>query len=229
MTKMKYLAIFGGVIVLAGLGGLGWKLTRQPAKNNVVQIPPPSTVPYSAQKLIMGDATSSVSLTNPPKSNSTTGRSLTPNQASSDISLNPSNKSGSSNTSSAEAMLDPATFAQYDKYKDGQGAMFAELLPGEGAELTANKKAAVYYKGWLTDGKLFDMSRTGVDGKLEPFIFTLGARQVIPGWEQALAGMKVGGVRFLIIPPAVGYGAQGQASIPPNSVLVFQVQLLAVE
>lgn len=125
--------------------------------------------------------------------------------------------------------INPASFGEYEKYKNEQNALFGEMQVGSGAELGANKKAAVYYRGWLTNGTLFDESRTGADGKLQPFVFTLGVHQVIPGWEQGLYGMKVGGVRLIIVPPAVGYGAQGQGSIPPNSVLVFQVQLAAVE
>jgi hypothetical protein len=132
-------------------------------------------------------------------------------------------------SSSSPSPLDPSTFAQYEKYKDGQSGLFGDIQVGTGDELTDGKKAAVYYKGWLTNGTLFDQSRAGSDGKLQPFIFQLGAHQVIAGWEQALAGMKVGGTRLLIIPPAVGYGAAGQGSIPPNATLVFQVQLTAVQ
>lgn len=131
--------------------------------------------------------------------------------------------------SSTPSPLDPSTFAQYEKYKDGQSGLFGDIQVGTGDELTDGKKAAVYYKGWLTNGTLFDQSRAGSDGKLQPFIFQLGAHQVITGWEQALTGMKVGGTRLLIIPPAVGYGAAGQGSIPPNATLVFQVQLAAVQ
>lgn len=125
--------------------------------------------------------------------------------------------------------FDPTTFAQYEKYKDDKGGLFAEVQPGTGASLEPNKKAAVFYRGWLTNGTKFDESRPGADGKLTPFIFTLGAHAVIPGWEQTLAGMKVGAVRLLIIPPSVGYGTTGQNGIPPNSVLVFQVQLADVQ
>jgi len=133
------------------------------------------------------------------------------------------------NNSSSSSSIDPASFAQYDKYKDDKAALFGEIQAGSGAELTVGKKAAVLYKGWLTNGQVFDQSRAGSDGKLQPFVFTLGAHQVIPGWEQGMAGMKVGGQRLLIIPPAVGYGSQGQGPIPPNSVLVFQVQLIDVQ
>jgi hypothetical protein len=135
----------------------------------------------------------------------------------------------SSNQSSSSQGIDPTKFGEYEKYKNDQNSLFGDMQVGDGAELTANKKASVYYRGWLTNGQMFDQSRTGSDGKLQPFSFTLGAHQVISGWEQGLAGMKVGGVRLVIVPPAVGYGSQAQGSIPANSVLVFQVQLLAVE
>jgi FKBP-type peptidyl-prolyl cis-trans isomerase FkpA len=125
--------------------------------------------------------------------------------------------------------IDPSTFSKYDQYKSNTAALFADIQKGTGDELTINKKAAVVYKGWLTNGQLFDQSRADSNGQLQPFGFTLGAHQVITGWEQGMAGMKVGGTRLLIIPPSVGYGAAGQGSIPPNSVLVFQVQLLAVQ
>lgn len=125
--------------------------------------------------------------------------------------------------------FDPTSFAQYDKYKNDTGGLFADVAPGTGTALTAGKKAAVYYRGWLTNGMKFDESRPGSDGKLTPFIFTLGDHKVITGWEQALTGMKVGGVRLVIVPPAVGYGATAQNGIPANSVLVFQVQLAEVQ
>lgn len=140
-----------------------------------------------------------------------------------------SSAGGSSSNASSPSPLDPSTFAQYDKYKTGEAGLFGEIKAGTGAELTAGKKAAVFYKGWLTSGQLFDQSRAGSDGKIQPFVFTLGDHQVIAGWEQALAGMKVGGTRLLIVPPAVGYGASGQGSIPGNSVLVFQVELAGVQ
>lgn len=136
---------------------------------------------------------------------------------------------GTHGSSSSSSAINPATFGEYEKYKGEAHALFGEIKAGTGDELTANKKAAVFYKGWLTNGKLFDESKPGADGKMQPFIFTLGAHQVIPGWEEALAGMKVGGSRLVIVPPAVGYGAQGQGSVPPNAVMVFQVQLVAVQ
>jgi len=134
-----------------------------------------------------------------------------------------------SGSSSSNGGIDTSTFKQYDKYKDGNSGLFAEVQQGSGASLDAGKTANVIYKGWLTDGTLFDESRTGSDGKLQAFSFVEGQHQVIPGWEEAMSGMKAGGTRLLIIPPAVGYGAQGQGSIPPNAVLVFLVQLVDVK
>ncbi|MCP3059179.1 FKBP-type peptidyl-prolyl cis-trans isomerase [Myxococcus sp. K38C18041901] len=96
---------------------------------------------------------------------------------------------------------------------------------GTGAEATAGKSVTVHYVGTLTDGKKFDSSRDRGQG----FTFRLGAGQVIQGWDQGVAGMKVGGVRKLTIPPELGYGARGAGGvIPPNATLVFEVELLDV-
>lgn len=134
-----------------------------------------------------------------------------------------------SQQNTAASLLDPTTFSKYEQYKNNDKALFADIQVGTGAELAVNKNAAVVYKGWLTNGQVFDQSRANEKGELQPFVFTLGAHQVIAGWEQAMGGMKVGGTRLLIIPPAVGYGSTATGSIPPNSVLVFQVQLVAVQ
>ncbi len=103
---------------------------------------------------------------------------------------------------------------------------------GTGAEATAGQHVTVHYTGWLFDesapdnkGQKFDSSRDRGD----PFAFPLGAGRVIQGWDQGVAGMKIGGNRTLIIPAEMGYGAQGAGGvIPPNATLVFDVELLAV-
>jgi FKBP-type peptidyl-prolyl cis-trans isomerase FkpA len=98
----------------------------------------------------------------------------------------------------------------------------------EGAGTAAAKGDAVevHYTGWLTDGTKFDSSKD----RGKPFGFTLGAGQVIKGWDQGVQGMKIGGVRKLTIPPELGYGSRGAGgAIPPNAELVFEVELLKIK
>ena len=140
-----------------------------------------------------------------------------------------SSSNNSSNSSGSSSGLDPSTFTQYDKYKSSQSALFGDIKVGSGAALTSGHKAEVYYKGWLTNGTLIDQSPASASGQPQAFAFTLGAHEVIPGWEEAIYGMKAGGTRLMIIPPAVGYGAQGKGLVPPNAVLIFEVQLLSVQ
>jgi FKBP-type peptidyl-prolyl cis-trans isomerase len=99
------------------------------------------------------------------------------------------------------------------------------LTPGTGALAKAGDRVSVHYVGTLTDGTKFDSSRD----RNQPFQFMLGQGQVIKGWDEGVAGMKVGEKRKLTIPPAMAYGAQGRPpKIPPNSTLVFEVELLAI-
>jgi FKBP-type peptidyl-prolyl cis-trans isomerase len=100
-----------------------------------------------------------------------------------------------------------------------------DLKNGEGAEAKAGQRVTVHYVGTLTDGKKFDSSRDRGKG----FSFELGAGQVIKGWDQGVAGMKIGGLRKLTIPSDLAYGARGfPPVIPPNSTLVFEVELLQI-
>ena len=107
-----------------------------------------------------------------------------------------------------------------------------DVTPGTGAEATKGKMVRVHYTGWLYDaaaadkrGRKFDSSKD----HNEPFEFPLGAGEVISGWDEGVAGMRVGGTRILTIPPAMGYGARGAGDdIPPNATLVFEVELLDV-
>jgi FKBP-type peptidyl-prolyl cis-trans isomerase FkpA len=108
-----------------------------------------------------------------------------------------------------------------------------DTTPGTGAEAAPGQRVTVHYTGWLYDdsksdkkGSKFDSSRD----RNEPFTFRLGAGEVISGWDQGVAGMKVGGQRTLTIPPGMGYGARGAGGvIPPNATLVFDVELLDVK
>ena len=105
------------------------------------------------------------------------------------------------------------------------GLVYEEITVGAGAEAARGLRVTVHYTGWLTDGTKFDSSKDRDD----PFEFHLGQGQVIAGWDEGVAGMKVGGTRKLTIPPALGYGARGAGGvIPPNATLVFEVELLAV-
>ncbi len=99
-----------------------------------------------------------------------------------------------------------------------------EVKIGTGATATAGHEVAVNYIGKLSDGSTFDASANHGGA----FTFTLGAGQVIKGWDQGVAGMKVGGERILVIPPSLGYGSQQVGPIPPNSTLIFDVQLVGV-
>jgi FKBP-type peptidyl-prolyl cis-trans isomerase len=110
------------------------------------------------------------------------------------------------------------------------GLKYTDTKTGDGATATPGAKVSVHYTGWLynnnTKGAKFDSS---VD-RGKPFEFKLGAHQVIAGWDEGVAGMKVGGKRTLIIPPELGYGARGAGGvIPPNATLMFDVELLGVQ
>ena len=112
-----------------------------------------------------------------------------------------------------------------DSIKTPSGLVIEELVVGSGAVAAAGQKVTVHYTGWLTEGKKFDSSKD----RRDPFVFPLGRGQVIKGWDEGVAGMKVGGKRKLTIPPSLGYGARGAGGvIPPNATLVFEVELLAV-
>jgi FKBP-type peptidyl-prolyl cis-trans isomerase FkpA len=112
--------------------------------------------------------------------------------------------------------------------KTPSGAEYWDITAGTGATASAGKTVTVHYTGWLAkDGKKFDSS---VD-RGQPFMFQLGAGQVIKGWDEGVSGMKIGGKRQLRIPPELGYGARGAGGgvIPPNATLIFDVELLGVK
>jgi peptidylprolyl isomerase len=130
----------------------------------------------------------------------------------------------------AVSLPKPSDAADNQVIEMPNGLKYADDKTGDGAEATAGKKVSVHYTGWLSDngakGKKFDSS---VD-RGKPFQFTLGAHQVIAGWDEGVARMKVGGKRTLVIPPKLGYGARGAGGvIPPNATLIFDVELLGVQ
>jgi FKBP-type peptidyl-prolyl cis-trans isomerase FkpA len=114
-----------------------------------------------------------------------------------------------------------------DGVRTASGLQYWDLKVGLGTLAKTGDQVKVHYTGWLTTGKKFDSS---VDAH-QPFDFTLGQGDVIKGWDEGVAGMKVGGKRQLRIPPELGYGASGTPGgpIPPNATLIFDVRLLAVK
>jgi peptidylprolyl isomerase len=114
--------------------------------------------------------------------------------------------------------------------KTDSGLQYRDVKEGTGEKAAKGQTALVHYTGWLwandTKGKKFDSSKD----RGEPFDFPIGAGQVIKGWDEGVAGMKVGGKRELVIPPELGYGARGAGGvIPPNSTLFFEVELLRIQ
>ena len=113
-----------------------------------------------------------------------------------------------------------------EEVKSKSGLKYVELLVGAGDSPKTGDEVTVHYTGYLTDGKKFDSSVV----RNKPFSFTIGYGQVIKGWDEGVATMKVGGKRKLIIPANLGYGSRGAGGvIPPNAELVFDVELLGVK
>ncbi|RYZ64635.1 MAG: FKBP-type peptidyl-prolyl cis-trans isomerase [Proteobacteria bacterium] len=132
--------------------------------------------------------------------------------------------SGPSKTAGTPTTAPSAT--EGEKAAEATELKIEEVQAGTGDEAVEGKEVTVHYTGTLTDGKKFDSSLD----RNEPFTFRLGAGMVIPGWEQGIKGMKVGGKRKLTIPPALGYGERGAGGvIPPNATLLFDVELLGVK
>jgi FKBP-type peptidyl-prolyl cis-trans isomerase len=121
---------------------------------------------------------------------------------------------------------DAGTSAAAEAYSTASGLKIREYKIGTGPVAVAGNTVQVHYTGWLENGTKFDSSLD----RGQPFEFKLGAGQVIKGWDEGVAGMKVGGKRQLIIPSSLGYGPGGAGSaIPPNATLVFDVELLGVK
>ena len=104
------------------------------------------------------------------------------------------------------------------------GLEYEDIQEGTGASPATGQRAVVHYVGTLTNGKKFDSSRD----RGKPFSFRVGVGEVIEGWDEGVGSMKVGGIRKLTIPPALGYGAGGQGGIPPNSTLLLEVELIEI-
>lgn len=123
----------------------------------------------------------------------------------------------------------PEEFEVYEQYATSETAQYQDIVVGTGLEAQNGDTLALVYKGWLTNGQLFDQNRVNDQNQIEPFVFKLGAQEVIQGWDQTVFGMKEGGKRRLVIPAKFGYGETGQGPIPPNSMLIFDVELVQVQ
>jgi FKBP-type peptidyl-prolyl cis-trans isomerase FkpA len=111
---------------------------------------------------------------------------------------------------------------------DGATVQITTLKEGSGAQAVAGDMVTVNYTGKFEDGKVFDTNLDEAFGHVKPLPFTLGAAQVIQGWDQGVLGMKVGEKRHLVIPPSLGYGPKDYGPIPGNSTLIFDVELLTI-
>lgn len=127
---------------------------------------------------------------------------------------------------SEERLIGSETTTTAGEVVTPSGLKYRDVKPGTGAMARKGDTLEVHYTGWLVDGKKFDSS---VDRK-QPFTFRLGGGQVIKGFDEGIVGMRVGGKRKLIIPPTLGYGATGAGNlIPPNAVMVFEIELLKIK
>ncbi len=132
---------------------------------------------------------------------------------------------GSTDEGPAEGVGIAAPTSVSDYEKTSSGLEYSDLKLGSGASPAKGKQVTVHYTGWLTSGKRFDSSAA----KSKPFTFEIGRRKVIKGWDEGVMSMKVGGIRQLRVPPALGYGPGGHPPrIPKNATLIFEVELLDI-
>ncbi|MBI3653692.1 MAG: FKBP-type peptidyl-prolyl cis-trans isomerase [Acidobacteria bacterium] len=132
----------------------------------------------------------------------------------------------STRKSSSTTSTTSTSVAEFDNANTtASGLKYIDEVVGTGDSARAGQMVSVHYTGTLTNGTKFDSSRD----RGQPYTFRLGTGVVIKGWDEGLLGMKVGGKRKLLIPPGLAYGAQGRPSIPPNSTLIFDVELMSVK
>jgi FKBP-type peptidyl-prolyl cis-trans isomerase len=231
----RRVVIVSSLVVLAGVGaGLGgvWYLKAQTAEASPVA----TNSSGGSIALNQGDSNAaSTPIDTTPSTEGQSSNSANNPQSSTNNSLKVSqdnqktsnNSNGSSNVTSDPSLAELAGYET--NYKSKDSAFFGDLRAGTGLVAEVGKTLVVNYRGWLTNGQVFDQSYSTSTKQGQPFSFILGKHQVILGWEEGFVGMKVGGKRRIIVPPAVGYGSKEVGGIPANSLLVFDVELLAVQ
>ncbi|MCE5321723.1 FKBP-type peptidyl-prolyl cis-trans isomerase [bacterium] len=127
--------------------------------------------------------------------------------------------------SESAATSDAQTQSEDGFISTESGLQYKDTKVGTGPAVKVGDSVTVEYKGWLDNGTVFDSTKKPGAG---PFSFNVGSGQVIKGWDEGLQGMKKGGVRQLILPPALGYGSEDMGTIPPNSTLHFEIELLKI-
>ena len=215
---MQKKLIWGGLIglaVLLGLGfGVGWHLSSNKSVDSAAS-------QGGLVSLQAGNDSKTIPLDQSARKEASSGLSVT-DAGRGQIQLPSSqSRSGNDSGSSSDQAVD---FKQFEQYKTSQNTLYRDDVPGKGDEVVAGKPVALNYRGWLTTGQVFDEATA----KIKPFVLIPGEHKVIPGFESGIIGMKVGGKRLLIIPPALGYGSQAIGPIPEDSVLIFEIEVLKV-
>jgi hypothetical protein len=213
LKNTKIWGIAGGAAVVLGAGAAGW-VALHPAEEKVVN---------SDGGLVALDTANTPTPTPDPLQLRVA--QANPGSVQGSMQTDGDKSNGPAATATPAPLPGPDEFTQYEKYQAEQTALFGDIIAGTGQEAAAGSTLSVAYRGWLTNGKLFDESYS----RGQAFSFTIGEHRVISGWEQGLVGMKVGGKRRLIVPPSAGYGSEAHGVIPANSLLVFDVELLGIK
>ena len=219
--KLGAWLVLGLVAAAAGGGTTWWLLRPQADEAKAVQA---GSTPLAAPQ----PATAGGSLAVDSSASGVQGVALggqTPSGSASSAGSGSRSSASGSGGSSSEYAPTAKELADYAAFKSGSDVHYFDYQPGNGSEAKAGQQLVVNYRGWLADGRKFDDSYA----KGQPFVFTIGQHKVITGFEVGALGMKVGGRRRVVIPPSGGYGAAGKDSVPPDALLVFDIELVAVQ
>ena len=216
--KFGLVTVSAGALV--GLSVVGWLYWHKPVS---VAEEKPGTVSWPKDPVVGGGGRSSgdLSVTTQGDQGTALGQQIGGSQGSSGSAGGADASSGSG----GDGLPTPSQFGMYEKYKNNPTALYIDVQPGDGKAVDKGSVVTMQYRGWLTNGKEFDESYA----RGNAYTFTEGDSNVISGVSEAMFGMKAGGRRRLIIPPTVGYGAAGHDPVPPDAVMVFDVELVSVK